>query len=159
MKISKQTLKNLKRSKAMKRLVLMFGILVSVANAEMAGGSYAELIIECSAKDNEQACKSLIDSGFIGEAYECDKRGMCLIGGNANQIIGNKDRAIPYLEKLLSLNDSQRKQDFMFEVMTSLGINEKDALQLQEGAYIYWNITLQKINHLVGIIEKCLKKL
>lgn len=120
----------------MKKLVLMFGILVSVANAEMAGGSVSELILECSAKGNEQACKSLIDSGVIGEAYECDKRGMCFLGGNANQIIGNKDKAIPYLEKLISLNDSQRKQDFMFEVMTSLGVNEKDALELQEGAYI-----------------------
>ena len=120
----------------MKRLVLACGILAGAANAEMAGGSYAELIIECSAKGNEQACKSLIDSGIIGEAYECDKKGMCFIGGNANQIIGNKDRAIPYLEKLISLNDSQKKQDFMFEVMTSLGVSEKDALELQEGAYI-----------------------
>lgn len=120
----------------MKRLVLVFGILVGVANAEMAGGSVGELILECNAKGNEQACKSLIDSGIIGEAYECDKRGMCFIGGNANQIIGNKDRAIPYLEKLISLNDSQRKQDIMFITMTSLGINEKDALELQEGAYI-----------------------
>lgn len=115
----------------MKRLVLMCGILVGVANAEIG-----ELIIECTAKGNEQACKSLIDSGFIGEAYECDKRGMCFLGGNANQIIGNKDKAIPYLEKLISLNDSQRKQDFMFAAMTTLGANEKDALELQEGAYI-----------------------
>lgn len=136
MKISKQTLKNLKRSKAMKKLVLMCGILVSVANAEMAGGSVGESILECFVSSNEQACKSLIDSGFIGEAYECDKRGMCFIGGSANQIIGNKDKAIPYLEKLVSLNDSQRKQDFMFITMTSLGINEKDALEVQEGAYI-----------------------
>lgn len=59
------------------------------------------------------------------------------LGGTANQIIGNKDRAIPYLEKLISLNDSQRKQDFMFKAMTTvLGINEKKALELQEGAYI-----------------------
>lgn len=115
----------------MKKLVLACGILASMANAEIG-----KLIIECTAKGNEQACKSLIDSGVIGEAYECDKRGMCFLGGNANQIIGNKDRAIPYLEKLISLNDSQRKQDFMFQAMTTLGINEKDALELQEGAYI-----------------------
>lgn len=119
----------------MKRLVLMFGILVGVANAE-TNAEIAKLIMGCNAEGNEQACKSLIDSGFIGEAYECDKRGMCFLGGSANQIIGNKDRAIPYLEKLISLNDSQRKQDFMFIAMTSLGINEKDALELQEGAYI-----------------------
>lgn len=120
----------------MKKLVLMFGILVSVANAEMAGGSVGELVLECNLKGNEQACKSLIDSGIIGQAYECDKIGMCFIGGNANLIIGNEDKAIPYFEKLLSLNDSQRKRDIMFEAMTTLGINEKDALQLQEGAYI-----------------------
>lgn len=115
----------------MKRLVLAFGVLVSVANAEIG-----KFVLECNAEGNEQACKSLIDSGIIGEAYECDKKGMCFIGGNANQIIGNEDKAIPYFEKLLSLNDSQRKQDFMFIKMTTLGINEKDALQLQEGAYI-----------------------
>lgn len=120
----------------MKRLVLVFGILVSVANAEMADSSFGELFIECITKDNEQACKSLIDSGAIGEAYECDKRGMCFIGGSANQIIGNKDRAIPYLEKLVSLNDSQRKQDLFFMLVIGLGINEKDALELLEGAYI-----------------------
>ena len=115
----------------MKRLVLAFGVLVSVANAEIG-----KFVLECNAEGNEQACKSLIDSGVIGEAYECDKKGMCFLGGSANLIIGNKDRAIPYLEKLISLNDSQRKQDIMFITMTSLGINEKDALQLQEGAYI-----------------------
>lgn len=119
----------------MKKLVLMFGILVSVTNAEMAGSSYVGLIFEC-VNVNEQACKSLIDSGIIGEAYECDKRGMCFIGGSANLIIGNKDKAIPYLEKLISLNDSQRKQDFMFIKMTTLGINEKDALKVQESVYI-----------------------
>lgn len=120
----------------MKRLVLMFGILAGAANAEMAGSSYSKLTVECFASSNEQACKSLIDSGVIGEAYECDKKGMCFLGGIANQIIGNKDKAIPYLEKLVSLNDSQRKQDFMFITMTTLGINEKSALELQEGAYI-----------------------
>lgn len=115
----------------MKRLVLMCGILAGAANAEIG-----ELIIECVSKGDEQACKSLIDSGIIGEAYECDKRGMCFIGGGANQIIGNKDKAIPYLEKLISLNNSQRKQDFMFQAVTALGLNEKDALEAQEGAYI-----------------------
>lgn len=120
----------------MKKLALACGILVSVVNAEMANSHYGELILECTTKRNEQACKSLIDSGFIGEAYDCDKMGMCLLGVIANQIIGNKDRAMPYLEKLISLNDSQRKQDFMFQAMTALGVNEKDALEHQEGAYI-----------------------
>lgn len=120
----------------MKRLVLMFGILAGAANAEISE-LISELILECTVKSNEQVCKSLIDSGIIGEAYECDKRGMCFIGGSANLIIGNKDKAIPYLEKLISLNDSQRKQDFMFQVMTTtLGINEKDALKVQESVYI-----------------------
>lgn len=119
----------------MKRLVLMFGILVGVANAE-TNAEIAKLIVGCNGEGNEQACKSLIDSGFIGEAYECDKTGMCFLGGIANQIIGNKDRAIPYLEKLISLNDSQKKQDFMFIATTTLGANEKDALEFQEGAYI-----------------------
>lgn len=60
----------------MRKLVLVFGILASVANAEISA-EIGELILECVAKGNEQACKSLIDSGIIGEAYECDKMGMC----------------------------------------------------------------------------------
>ena len=129
----------------MKRLVLMFGILagvVSIVNAQMTGGSPSELILECVSKGDKQACKFLIDGGIIGEAYECDKRGMCNIGGIANMNIGNKDRAMPYFEKLTFLNDSQRRQDFLFKIITALGVDEKDALELQEVAYIdllkYW---------------------
>lgn len=139
MKISKQTLKNLKRSKVMRKLALVCVILagvVSIVNAQMTGDRPSELIFECVAKGDEQACKSLIDDGFIGEAYDCEKIGMCNLGVIANMNIGNKDRAIPYLEKLINLNDSQRKQDFVFMMMTALGVNEKEALEFQEGAYI-----------------------
>ena len=119
----------------MKKLVLACAILagvVSVVNAQMTGGRFSVLMFECVEKGDEQACKSLIDGGFIGEAYECKERGMCNFGGIANMNIGNKDKAVLYFEELINLNDSQRKQDFVFIAMTALGANEKKHLNFKK---------------------------
>lgn len=90
----------------MKKLVLVFGILVGVVSVSigaMSDEEWQRARHNCIENDDKSACQALIDNGLVS-VEQCDKS--CLLAGTVYCIAERYKEAIPYFEKTIALGDN-----------------------------------------------------
>lgn len=120
----------------MKRLVLMFGILVSVASVgeciEAENKISFEDMVGCITEDYNK-CQKIVNSVGIPPAYECEKSNACTLGAIAFKVLGDKDKEAQYAEKIISLNPALLQRDLV--VLAFRDIDANIAQSILGGAY------------------------
>ena len=91
----------------MKKLVLIFGILVGVVSVSLGAMSEEEwnrARHNCYENSDKSACQALIDNGLVSVEW-CDKN-TCFNVGGIYLFAGRYREAIPYYEKAIALGDN-----------------------------------------------------
>lgn len=91
----------------MKRLVLVFGILVSVVSVSMGAMSEEELqrtAYKCFEDEDKSACYALINNGLVSVG-QCNKDS-CWFAGVIYDKVEHYREAIRYFEKAIALGDN-----------------------------------------------------